>query len=72
MIRNEIKPLAIISASLMWAVMSLSSVAATAERPPNIVIVLADDMGYSDIGCFGGEVQTPNLNALAKEGVRFT
>ncbi len=51
--------------------MTLSSVVA-AERPPNIVIVLADDMGYSDIGCFGGEVQTPNLNTLAKEGVRFT
>ncbi len=42
------------------------------NKQPNIVIILADDMGYSDIGCFGGEVQTPNLDWLAKEGVRFT
>ena len=47
---------------------------AQAESPahPNIIFILADDLGYSDIGCFGGEVHTPNLDALAKEGVRFT
>lgn len=39
---------------------------------PNIVIILADDLGYSDLGCYGGEVQTPNLDALAANGVRFT
>ena len=44
----------------------------TSAAPPNIVIVLADDMGYSDIGCYGGEIRTPNLDALAKEGLRFT
>jgi arylsulfatase A-like enzyme len=42
-----------------------------AERP-NILLILSDDMGFSDIGCYGGEIQTPNLDALAKEGVRFT
>ena len=41
------------------------------ERP-NIMIIMVDDMGYSDPQCFGGEVQTPNLNALAQDGVRFT
>lgn len=40
--------------------------------PPNIVIILADDMGYSDLGCYGGEITTPNLDGLAKNGVRFT
>ena len=40
--------------------------------PPNIVIILADDMGYSDLGCYGGEIATPNLDGLAKNGVRFT
>ena len=40
--------------------------------PPNIVIILADDMGYSDIGCYGGEVKTPTLDAMAAEGLRFT
>ncbi|MGF1583506.1 MAG: arylsulfatase [Gemmataceae bacterium] len=39
---------------------------------PNIVLVMVDDMGYSDIGCFGGEVKTPNLDRLAKNGLRFT
>ncbi len=45
--------------------------ATTAERP-NIVVILADDLGFSDIGCYGGEIATPNLNRLADEGVRFT
>jgi arylsulfatase A-like enzyme len=39
---------------------------------PNIVVILADDLGYSDIGCYGGEIRTPNLDALAKNGLRFT
>lgn len=39
---------------------------------PNIVIILADDMGYSDLGCYGSEIQTPNLDKLAKTGIRFT
>jgi arylsulfatase A-like enzyme len=42
------------------------------QRRPNIVIILADDMGYSDMGSFGSEIQTPNLDNLANEGVRFT
>ena len=45
---------------------------AVATSRPNIIIAMADDMGWSDIGCYGGEINTPNLNALAKEGVRFT
>jgi arylsulfatase A-like enzyme len=43
-----------------------------AAARPNIVVILSDDMGFSDIGCYGGEIQTPNLDALAKKGVRFT
>ena len=39
---------------------------------PNIILIMVDDMGWSDIGCYGGEVQTPNLDRLAREGVRFT
>ncbi|MBI2948049.1 MAG: arylsulfatase [Verrucomicrobia bacterium] len=49
--------------------------AAETTRPadrPNILIMLADDMGYSDLGCYGGEIATPNLDALAKGGLRFT
>lgn len=43
----------------------------TSNRP-NIVLILVDDMGYSDLGCFGGDIQTPNIDALAGRGVRFT
>jgi arylsulfatase A-like enzyme len=42
-----------------------------AERP-NVVFILADDLGYSDLGCYGGEIETPNLDSLAKNGLRFT
>jgi len=50
-------------------VISHSSLAA---EPPNVVFILADDLGYSDLGCYGGEIATPNLDSLAKNGLRFT
>jgi arylsulfatase A-like enzyme len=45
--------------------------AASPDRP-NVLLVVADDMGFSDAGCYGGEIATPNLNTLAKNGLRFT
>ncbi len=58
--------------SLLLVVM-LSAMASAAEaRQPNVVVFLADDLGYSDLGCYGGDIQTPNLDALAKNGLRFT
>jgi len=42
------------------------------ESPPNIVLIMADDMGFSDLGCYGGEIRTPNLDRLADQGMRFT
>ena len=42
------------------------------DNRPNIIIILADDLGFSDIGCYGGEISTPNLDSLARNGVRFT
>ena len=39
---------------------------------PNIILIMSDDVGYSDIGCYGGEIETPNLDALANNGIRFT
>jgi arylsulfatase len=44
----------------------------TSETRPNVLLILADDVGYSDLGCYGGEVATPNLDALAADGLRFT
>jgi arylsulfatase A-like enzyme len=42
------------------------------ERRPNVIVILADDMGYSDLGCFGGEIETPNIDRIGREGIRFT
>jgi arylsulfatase len=49
-----------------------SFAAAGAATRPNIVLILADDLGWSDLGCYGGEISTPNIDALAKGGLRFT
>ena len=46
--------------------------ASEVNKKPNILLILCDDMGFSDIQCYGGEVSTPNLNFLAEEGLRFT
>jgi arylsulfatase len=46
--------------------------AASAAERPNLLLVMSDDMGFSDLGCYGGEIQTPNLDSLAQNGIRFT
>ena len=56
-----------LAASLLLATGSLLS----AERP-HVVLIVADDLGYSDLGCYGGEIRTPNLDRLAAEGLRFS
>lgn len=59
----------------MLARLGLASAGArltAAPRQPNIILVMADDMGFSDLGCYGSEIATPNLNRLAKGGIRFT
>lgn len=48
-----------------------AQVKALSDKRPNIVLIMADDLGYSDIGCYGGEIETPNLDLLAKKGLRF-
>jgi len=45
---------------------------ANQEKKPNIVLIMADDLGWSDLGCYGAEIRTPNLDKLAAQGVRFT
>lgn len=52
-------------------VTSLFATASAANRP-NIILIMADDLGFSDIGCYGSEIKTPNLDKLASEGLRFT
>src|SRR5947209_15494472 len=52
--------------------LDLTLAKAAPARRPNIILILADDMGFSDLGCYGSEIHTPNLDALAGRGIRFT
>ncbi len=61
----------LIMATLLALLAALSAAGATKQKP-NIVVILADDMGYSDLGCYGSEIETPQLDALAANGLRFT
>ncbi len=54
----------------LWA--GVFAAGAMAAERPNILLILSDDMGYSDMGCYGGEIATPNLDALATRGLHFT
>jgi arylsulfatase len=56
--------------SLAAATLTGAAVLQAQERP-NIILIMADDMGYSDLGCYGGEVETPNINRLAQNGLRY-
>ncbi len=58
--------------SLIICCLTSAAVWADAAEKPNIVFILADDLGYSDLGCYGGEIATPNLDKLAAGGLRFT
>lgn len=53
-------------------IICIQNVIADSTSRPNIVVILADDLGYSDLGCYGGEIETPNLDRLARNGLRFT
>ena len=55
-----------------WLMMGGSCPPCPALERPNIVLIMADDMGFSDVGCYGSEIETPNLDALAAQGLRFT
>ena len=64
--------LTIVPATLLATCLSqITSIAKAADKP-NIIYIMSDDMGYSDIECYGSEISTPNLNALAEHGIRFT
>ncbi|MBL8815212.1 MAG: arylsulfatase [Planctomyces sp.] len=59
-------------ATPLAAYLILVATSALAGERPNIIVIMSDDVGYSDIGCYGSEIATPNLDALAQGGVRFT
>lgn len=45
---------------------------AAGHKRPNFLVIVADDLGFSDLSCFGGEIRTPNIDKLASSGIRFT
>lgn len=53
-------------------ILSAALLCFSGNAAPNIVLIISDDMGYSDLGCYGGEIETPHLDALAEKGLRFT
>ena len=61
-----------ISFICMFTYCSSAFQTSSGKDKPNIVLIMADDIGISDIGCYGSEIQTPNIDQLAKEGLRFT
>ncbi|WP_337177511.1 arylsulfatase [Paludisphaera sp.] len=62
----------ITSTLLAWTLAAVAVAAEEGRAPlPNVVLILADDMGFSDLGCYGGEIETPNLDRLAANGLRY-
>ncbi|MEI7900593.1 MAG: sulfatase-like hydrolase/transferase, partial [bacterium] len=62
----------LLTVAVLLALGGYGLAAEPSAKKPNVLIILADDLGYSDIGCYGSEVATPNLDSLAKSGLRFT
>ncbi len=57
---------------ILSAMVACLALAANAAERPNILMIVADDLGYSDLGCYGGEIDTPNIDRLAAQGIRFS
>jgi len=70
--RNAGKARVCAAALALWLAVCTTCPAQETARRPDIVVIMADDMGYSDLGCYGGEIRTPVLDGLAANGLRFT
>jgi arylsulfatase len=72
MIRTTLRVAHAMACASLFVCIILFSADAEAAARPNVVVILIDDMGFADLGCYGGEVPTPNIDKLAAGGVRFT
>jgi len=70
----QVRLLSALSIVVIIAVLAVPAITSAADAPrrPNIVMIIGDDLGFADMGSFGSEIKTPNLDSLAKDGVRFT
>ena len=71
MIKKPILSLLLIIICFLWAFKKSDKKSTSNSNKPNIVLILVDDLGFSDIGCYGSEIKTPNLDRLAREGMRL-
>ena len=70
---NKLRSIAVISSLIFLEPMAeCQNKVASNRDSPNFLIIVMDDMGFSDPGCYGGEIRTPNIDLLAKNGLRFT
>ena len=57
---------------LLWPATTIAAIAERETPPPNIVLILADDLGHGDLAAYGGDIPTPRIDSIAQGGVRFT
>src|SRR5688500_6799391 len=73
MLPNPLRSFRSMLVPLLLAVTAMARSALAVDRPPNIVVIFCDDLGYGDLGCYGHpSIRTPNLDRMAREGMRFT
>ena len=70
--REFVKGACVGAASLGFCSRTRGAIRTENKGRPNVLLIMADDMGFSDLGCYGSEIQTPNLDQLAAKGLRFT
>src|SRR5437879_7193094 len=70
--RRGLSTMLLICGALLSVTGQRAFAAERTAKPPNVLLILADDLGFSDLGCYGGEIATPQLDRLAREGLRFT
>lgn len=69
---KNIQPIPMLLTVLLLSPLAALPAAELPATPPNIVLIMADDLGWSDLGCYGGEIETPHIDSLASDGLRFT
>ncbi len=69
---KNIQPIPMLLTVLLLSPLAALPAAELPVTPPNILLIMTDDLGWSDLGCYGGEIETPHIDSLASDGLRFT